>query len=286
MRVSGRRRVDDAPRIPFVTDLSGRTEEQRVASLSRLEAFEILELDHTADRAAVKRAYRRLARVHHPDTGGDVVTFQRVQRAYERLRGGADLQVPRGQRPRQATRPSRAPGERATPPSGRYADDEVELAGVDWDQALPARAVPATRELVAVALARPHPGAVHPVTLRSRAPGSRLNRIAQHLDADLLADLTVEVTRDHRALVGHDVEVRVRAAARKVRRHIDRVPLEAGWIRERGSSWSQLRVFLEPSVERNATALRAADRTLILCERLEWPLPSWLLVPFTPGRDL
>lgn len=248
------------------------------APLSRLEALEILELEVTADRAAVKRAYRHLARVHHPDTGGDVATFQLVQRAYERLRDGTDAQIPRAERPRQPTRPSRPPGERPPPPSARFDPTEVDLAGIDWDLELPRRAT-ASRALLAVALARAHPDAVHPVTLRSRAPGSRLNRLARHLDPDLLTSLTIEVTRDRRALVGHDVEIRLRAAARRVRRHLDGLPLDPGWIRERGSSWTMLRVFLKPSPQRRATAVRAADQAAALCHRLDWPLGSWSMPP-------
>lgn len=248
-------------------------------SLSRLEALEILELELTADRAAVKRAYRRLARAHHPDAGGDVATFQLVQRAYERLRDGRDPEIPRTQRPRPPTRPSRARGERATPPSERFDRAHVDLSDVDWELELPARPTAATRELVAVTLARPHAGNVHPVTLRSRAPGSRLNGLARHLDASLLATLTVEVTRDRRALVGHDIEVSVKGASRKVRRTLDRAPLEAGWIRERGSSWTMLRGFIKPSEARRATAVRAADETARLCDGLGWPLEGWLLTP-------
>lgn len=38
-----------------------------------------------ADKAEVKRAYRRLARLNHPDKGGNAQAFKRVKEAYELL---------------------------------------------------------------------------------------------------------------------------------------------------------------------------------------------------------
>lgn len=39
-----------------------------------------------AEEAAVRHAYRRLARKHHPDAGGDPATFVQIQHAYDVLR--------------------------------------------------------------------------------------------------------------------------------------------------------------------------------------------------------
>ena len=44
-----------------------------------------LGLSAGASAAEVRSAYRRLAKLHHPDKGGDAEAFQHVQRAYERL---------------------------------------------------------------------------------------------------------------------------------------------------------------------------------------------------------
>ena len=49
----------------------------------RVEAFARLGLDGSADAAAIKRAYRRAALAHPPDTNPD--GFREVRAAYERL---------------------------------------------------------------------------------------------------------------------------------------------------------------------------------------------------------
>ena len=46
--------------------------------------WEALGVKQTATKAEVISAYRALARVHHPDAGGDAATFKRVRDAYER----------------------------------------------------------------------------------------------------------------------------------------------------------------------------------------------------------
>lgn len=47
--------------------------------------YEVLGVPVTASEAEIRRAYRRAARAHHPDHGGDVVEFRRVTLAYEVL---------------------------------------------------------------------------------------------------------------------------------------------------------------------------------------------------------
>ena len=49
------------------------------------DLYEVLDLDRGADLDAVKRAYRRKAREHHPDAGGDEERFKEVTHAYEVL---------------------------------------------------------------------------------------------------------------------------------------------------------------------------------------------------------
>jgi hypothetical protein len=54
-------------------------------------ALEILELNNTASNENIKKAYYRLARIHHPDKGGNTKTFQTIQDAYNKLtkKGGS-----------------------------------------------------------------------------------------------------------------------------------------------------------------------------------------------------
>lgn len=45
--------------------------------------WDVLEVDPDAGRCEIDTAYRRLARLHHPDLGGDEARMQRVSAAYE-----------------------------------------------------------------------------------------------------------------------------------------------------------------------------------------------------------
>jgi hypothetical protein len=74
------RLVDDLLR------LTARPVDQRTAALR------LLGLEPGASLAAIKRAYRRLAKAHHPDLGGDVEAFHRLDAAY-RLLIGSEAQV-------------------------------------------------------------------------------------------------------------------------------------------------------------------------------------------------
>lgn len=53
----------------------------------RTAALRLLGLEPGASLAAIKRAYRRLAKAHHPDLGGDVDAFHRLDAAYRLLMG-------------------------------------------------------------------------------------------------------------------------------------------------------------------------------------------------------
>jgi len=57
------------------------------ASGSEAEALAILGLEPGASRALIKRTYRQLAKLHHPDLGGDAAAFQRLDAAYRLLIG-------------------------------------------------------------------------------------------------------------------------------------------------------------------------------------------------------
>jgi DnaJ-domain-containing protein 1 len=45
--------------------------------------WEILGVEQTATKEAVRNAYRALAKIHHPDAGGNQDDFKRLRRAYE-----------------------------------------------------------------------------------------------------------------------------------------------------------------------------------------------------------
>lgn len=47
--------------------------------------YNILEVDQKADSGEIKKAFRKLALVHHPDKGGDIEKFKDIQKAYEIL---------------------------------------------------------------------------------------------------------------------------------------------------------------------------------------------------------
>lgn len=51
----------------------------------RDQALELLGLELGASQEAIKRAYRKLAKAHHPDLGGDVERFHRLDAAYRLL---------------------------------------------------------------------------------------------------------------------------------------------------------------------------------------------------------
>jgi len=47
--------------------------------------YEILQIEKTATQVQIKHSYKRLAKIHHPDRGGDKEMFQKIQMAYETL---------------------------------------------------------------------------------------------------------------------------------------------------------------------------------------------------------
>ncbi len=235
--------------------------------LTRTEALRVLELPASADAGTVKRAYRRLAREHHPDRGGDPATFHRLQQAYERLAEDDDRpeppQVSRG-------RPSR-------PAGGPDGDGiTVDLGSIDWDVSCPDGEVPLSRDRLAILLARDHTGPVHPVTAASRAPGSRLNRLAVMLAGDLTSRLSIGPgTDDRRRPV---VTVDLRGSTRRARRALDRVALGPLWTRTRTSSSTLLRSTLTPRDDRRVTSVCATDRVEGLLGELDWPLGAWTVM--------
>ena len=47
--------------------------------------YDILGISKSASDDEIKNAYRKLAKTHHPDKGGDKNKFQEIQTAYETL---------------------------------------------------------------------------------------------------------------------------------------------------------------------------------------------------------
>lgn len=50
-----------------------------------MDHYQTLGVDRNASPDDIKQAYRRLAREHHPDRGGDTARFQEIQAAYDTL---------------------------------------------------------------------------------------------------------------------------------------------------------------------------------------------------------
>ena len=50
-----------------------------------MDYYNILGVPKTANDAELKKAYRKLAKQHHPDTGGDQKRFQQISEAYQTL---------------------------------------------------------------------------------------------------------------------------------------------------------------------------------------------------------
>lgn len=228
----------------------------------------MLRLPPSADLEQVKRAYRKLALDHHPDAGGDPAGFHELQQAYELLIARGD-----GGRPaRAAGRPSR---HRAAWTSERGRPEPVDVAAVAWDRAVPTGAVTLDRDQLAVLLATEHAAPVHPVTATSRAPRSRLNRLAAVLADDLTSQLRIGPARDDRG--GLVVATTVTAGNRRARKALDGVALDGGWVRTRASSTTTLRLTVHPDGDRRVTATRAVVRLEDLLDRLDWPLRAWMV---------
>jgi hypothetical protein len=219
------RTLRPGPHRPFEAPVSER--------LTREQAARLLQVTLPSSDGQVKRAYRRLAREHHPDRGGDVRVFHQLQAAFERL-VEEDLGRPAVARGRPSRTPATAPRDAS----------RAELDAIEVDHVVPDRPVRLHAALVASALARPHPAAVHPLRAASRAPGARLNRAAGVLATDLTATLRIEVVADD--LGRPVVAIAITGGARRARRALERASLEGLWIRRRRTSSTELRSTLAP----------------------------------------
>ena len=55
--------------------------------------YSILGVSNTASQDEIKQAYRKLAKQHHPDTGGNETEFKKVNEAYQALKNEASRQA-------------------------------------------------------------------------------------------------------------------------------------------------------------------------------------------------
>ena len=79
------------------------------------DPYRTLGLASGASEAEIKRAYRRLAKVHHPDAAGEAALprFLAIQAAYERLVGGLDVSLGGRRSPGSPRRPWEADADRS-----------------------------------------------------------------------------------------------------------------------------------------------------------------------------
>ncbi len=226
---------------------------------SRHAALATLGLDTTANTGDIKRAYRRLAREHHPDVGGDRELFDRLSRAYAALLDQPAPEPPavaRG-RPSRASTPSMAP----------------DPAAVDWTRQAVEPGARLSRDGLAVRLAQ---DPLTPLVATSRAPGSRANRLAPHLSGDLAARLVAQAGVDDRDRAV--LTVTMKALARRARRALDGAALDGVWLRHRGPASTTLATQVPRADDPQAAAARAAGRIDTLLATVGWPLSSWTVI--------
>jgi hypothetical protein len=61
------------------------TKLQRLSELENNNLYALLDVDEYATTENIKKSYRNLCKVHHPDKGGEPEHFQRIQNAYKIL---------------------------------------------------------------------------------------------------------------------------------------------------------------------------------------------------------
>nr|WP_042180629.1 DnaJ domain-containing protein [Kibdelosporangium sp. MJ126-NF4]CEL14486.1 hypothetical protein [Kibdelosporangium sp. MJ126-NF4]CTQ88851.1 hypothetical protein [Kibdelosporangium sp. MJ126-NF4] len=69
-----------------------------------VDYYAILGVPESVSDVELRSAYRKLVRRAHPDSGGNVETFQRIQSAYRKIRAARAASGPRAQRTTTATR--------------------------------------------------------------------------------------------------------------------------------------------------------------------------------------
>lgn len=221
-----------------------------------------------ADAADLRRAFRELARAHHPDRGGDPRRFDRVRRAFALLTDAPRPTAPRvgvGRPSRRAPMPT-ASVERL---NAERLDDAARAAVLSGVRTLDAAVVAGWLLGPATSIA-----GFHAV---SRAPGSRVNRAAHALAEGSTSRLTITaVGLDGGVVLRSELTARPRSA----RRALDGLRLEGaergrGWVRTRGSSLTRLRQDHGVAGDIERCVLDAVGGLTELLERLAWPLSEW-----------
>ncbi len=243
-----------------------------MAAISHERARALLGVDRRASEADIRRAYRRQARRHHPDAGGDADTFRDLVAAVDLLLDAptttaAPSSPSTGRRAYPSTDGRHHSSQAADPPDvdrSVLADATVPAIGARWSRGGVAAAVLAAGD------------ATGPdrIAGTSRRPGSWLNRVARHLSDDLLA--TWEVTgATRRGVPGRDLEV-VASFPPGARRHVERSSLPSGWSTTRNPAGTVSTCVVRPAGDAATTAILVADTLDAACNAMDWPLSDWL----------
>jgi hypothetical protein len=219
-------------------------------------ALDILGLDEDVDLTRLKQRFRALARDRHPDRGGDPALFQDLHSAYELLRGTLTDTPSRPLPPRVARgRPSRS-------------EDGARIALSLDDAALSPAARTFTDRLV-------EHGSCSSL---SRAPGSRLNRVAASLALGTVSRLDARLLPPPASDAPRTVQVELTARSRAARRALAALDLSAvegpAWTRRRSDGITVLEASVAAS-DTQAAARRAAAALSGLLDALDWPLDAW-----------
>lgn len=240
-----------------------------MATIDFDQARDLLGVDRHASPDDIRRAYRSLARRHHPDAGGDVATFQSLTAAVDLLVGDAARRVEAPSSPSTGRRayPSTSGPVTGTgssrPDTSLLETARVPAPGDPWDRSSVAAAVHAS-------FAGDGSDRVRGV---SRGPRTVLNRFARHLSADLLSRWEVGgATR--RGRPGTDLEV-VATFPPGGRKHVERASLPTGWSTTRNPAATESTFVVRPDTDPATTAVLVANVLDDFCTALAWPLPSW-----------
>jgi hypothetical protein len=279
--------------------------------MERDEALAVLGLDPSADAVAVRAAYRRLARLRHPDRGGDDAAFAQLHaaaRVLTQLPGPGGIGAPAAPPERVARgRPSREPRQTVEHRVGTGAGDPAPIitGGLEEGRRSPSGPDPVQLDRLLLQRLSPsaataplepsgHRGTVGSVggpgiLLRSRAPGSPLNRFATTIATGGGAEFQLtplwSSAAPDRALRPAAVVLLLAARSRGARRAVAGFdPLgprvaAAAWRRERGDARVVVRTRLDLRDTPTTLARDAVVTAVALLEALTWPLSEWRLEP-------
>lgn len=229
------------------------------------QARRLLGVPSDADARDIRRAWRSLARRHHPDRGGDTTTFLALQAAY-RLATAQTTETVRPDRSVARGTPSR-PASTTTPSP----------SVIEWDDRPPADGDALDEQAIAMLIGTTGRGHVHAT---SRAPGSLLNRWASQISGHDAASLSIRPSRDDRGRIV--CLVTITARTRATRRALESARLPEGWLRRRAPSTTTLTVTRPaddniPDDAQGITATWIAHTLGTLLSNIDWPLSEWFL---------